>query len=689
MKNKHTFTLSKYLLLLVFIMLSLHCSRDREGHRERRRSSEKKHLPIGPCQIAIEGQGRAVSVKRLLNQISKNPEGAEYPPMVANFGGLTNPKGFIFDDGAEDIIIYGEATPKAPAAYFEDFVISLLNIGETFAEKKNDTIIYTYPGCSIDPDGKTMQRLKALSGKFGGSTGDNTLNSEWEKICRSPQKVSVFGVPFESRFGRVMVEADYDMKKIVDGSDPLSIEGFTSLSGMRVAAIREKIKKGQKSLEQQGSMSRFWFYPGIINMMKNRGDVYVCDCQVTLKTEEEKLTRSGKIKGKGKAEPMAKRFADLFTEKYKDIAAQRPIYEELNTLYKLFSLAQALGSPSTPQYAMPLLASIQQQHSMFIKTDLKKQLPGRSNIQQFQHTEPTEGGGLTTSFWLPSCGGVSMEIPAGKINYSKPQNADLASLAEAIKNSKPTDPEKFYWNFRRKKKRENNRPNETPDRPTANNYLVFSMDINKGRWDISDGKNTSGEIDIENRKTAYDFFNERISGKTKTIYIEMTGDKLSDQNMQAILEELRLHLGTNNRLVRIEFVPPSTQMREMLSEGEVISTNVKSRRPTQERRGRFAKWWKSTVDVLVKWKGKIRKLKFTIFSKNKNTVDKFHKYWKSKKGGDHKGKSIQDLIEESIEQLGKDLDLDRDETIFQLNDESDHIIIGQNGDLSKKHLHLS
>ena len=45
-----------------------------------------------------------------------------------------------------------------------------------------------------------------------------------------------------------MVEADYYMKKLVDGSDTLNVDGFKSLTDMALDVIREDIIKGQSRL---------------------------------------------------------------------------------------------------------------------------------------------------------------------------------------------------------------------------------------------------------------------------------------------------------------------------------------------------------------------------------------------------------------------------------------------------------
>ena len=52
------------------------------------------------------------------------------------------------------------------------------------------------------------------------------------------------GVPFDTHFAKVMVNADYYMKRLVNGSVDLNVAGFRSLMSMSVDAGKKALAAG-------------------------------------------------------------------------------------------------------------------------------------------------------------------------------------------------------------------------------------------------------------------------------------------------------------------------------------------------------------------------------------------------------------------------------------------------------------
>ena len=59
-----------------------------------------------------------------------------------------------------------------------------------------------------------------------------------QKTANSPRRC-VFWAFLYSRFAKVMVEADYLMKRITDGSFILNVEGFESLTDMELKKTKK------------------------------------------------------------------------------------------------------------------------------------------------------------------------------------------------------------------------------------------------------------------------------------------------------------------------------------------------------------------------------------------------------------------------------------------------------------------
>ena len=136
-----------------------------------------------------------------------------------------------------------------PPLYLEDFVIALRNAWLKYAPLQGNTYVYSHPGCSIDPNPRTLQRLQAIGQRVRNSSSfaqvENDLRA-WHRTCAEPQSVKVMGIPFNTHFAQVMVKADYDMKSMVDGSNSLDIPGLISLTDMTLNQIRQAVTQNKR-----------------------------------------------------------------------------------------------------------------------------------------------------------------------------------------------------------------------------------------------------------------------------------------------------------------------------------------------------------------------------------------------------------------------------------------------------------
>jgi hypothetical protein len=383
------------------------------------------------------GGGRAVSLK-VLQQKLRECRGRGLPQHLVQFCGMTRILGYVVDKANRDVILVGEADETLPPLYLEDFVIALRNAWLKYAELRGNTYYYSNPGCTIDPAPRVMQKLDEIGSQIMKSSRSGAIEAalkQWEKICGSPQKVGVFGVPFHSRFAWVMVKADYDMKRLVDGSDVPDVPGFVSLSDIELGLARESILGGQPASISLASINRFWFYPGENLYLEDEGVVIIDKCEVKLLTEEEFLTGKGEIAGTGRANPNAGRFAEIFTELYPEMADQRRIYRELENLFRFVALAKILKFKAPHEQIGLDIDYLLEQFPIPTKT-VAKYLPGISNVKHFEHTRDVPGGEQIYQLWLPSCGGVSINIEVDQSNFEK---SPLNAIRRKVLESKPSD----------------------------------------------------------------------------------------------------------------------------------------------------------------------------------------------------------------------------------------------------------
>jgi hypothetical protein len=404
------------------------------------RSASSQHESDSPVEE------RAVSLKVLQKRLHACMGDRSCPELLLHFGGLTRIEGYILDRGNEDIIVFGTVDPERPPLRTEDFVIALRNALLKYAEMQGNTIIETPPGCSIDMNPKIAVRLQAQAESLmAGSSFEDVerVIDQWNTVCKGPQQVRVLGIPFDTRFAKVMVDADYYMKRIVDGSVDLGIEGLVSLVDMTMTAIREDVIHNRPISVVINPMNRFEFYPGENMYMYDDGIVEITECPVTLITEIEYLTRSGETVQSGKVDPLAQKFADDLTAHYDEVARAKPIYCELEGLFRMVALAQILKFKKHIMGLDYLTDEFPVSHDSVWKT-----LSGIPNVKEFEHRVDYAGGYQIVKLWLPSCGGVGIPI------YPEPNDFELApalgDLRSVILLGRPVPTvSALYWDFPR------------------------------------------------------------------------------------------------------------------------------------------------------------------------------------------------------------------------------------------------
>jgi hypothetical protein len=399
-------------------------------------------------------KGRAVSLNVLQSRLKEAEKKGATPKELLHLAGLKRITGYVVDRPNRDLILVGLLDNSLPSLYTEDFVVALRNAVRKYAERRGNTIIYSHPGCSIDPDPKTMKRLDAARRQIFSLSSYEKIEKElqkWHKICRSPQHVRVLGIPFNTRFAWAMVKADYDMKRLVDGFDTLKISGFSSLPDMTLDLVKRDVIQGRPVSVSLSSLNRFWFYPGENRYLEDKGVVTIERCQVLLLTEAEYSARGGRIVGSGRADPLAHRFCEIFTAKYADVARQRSIYAELENLFRFVALAKILKFKSAPNEAGIDLNYLLERFQV-AQTPVSQQLPGRSNVKEFKHRQDVPGGYRIAQLWIPTCGGVGININVSRNNFMTATTGDLAELSALIMNTRPS-PDALFWDFSRPPKR--------------------------------------------------------------------------------------------------------------------------------------------------------------------------------------------------------------------------------------------
>jgi len=353
---------------------------------------------------------------------------------MATFHEMTRVYGFLLaeDKLGKDCILIGAEECDRPLLQVEDFAVAYQNV----------TSNRQRPACSIDPRQGTMRQLTELMRSIMSSpapSASKASRKEFERLARSPQDVRVFGVDRASHLAKVMVDTDYHLKSVVNGAE--RIEGIKSLSDIFLEEAERQVRKsGRLAIPMQVGM-RFWFNSGDWSYRTDDKLFLIRKCPVVLRTEEEAITASGGRVQLGKPNPHAKQFADTLTARYKAIAKVKPRYRELESVYRFVAIADLLSTEAERfGFSSEIVRMVE--HVRVRKHRYSETLPGRYRAAEATGTV----GAASYYLWMPTCGGVSVDVSISKAERETDRSDRFAGIAATVLAARP-DPYTVGWVF--------------------------------------------------------------------------------------------------------------------------------------------------------------------------------------------------------------------------------------------------
>jgi hypothetical protein len=179
-------------------------------------------------------------------------------------------------------------------------------------------------GCSIDPEPENLAEMVAASKQNNGAATVAAIGQRYQNLTRilGQQIVTVQGVPADTHFAQVLVEADYRMKLIAVGLEPSKVAGLKSALDLQ---------RPGETLYQ-----RWWFTPRY-DALQTTADghaFHFVGQRLQLLSQDEFIAESGQ-RSNAAARSSTQKFAQLFTENYEKLAVASPIYAELQNITDL------------------------------------------------------------------------------------------------------------------------------------------------------------------------------------------------------------------------------------------------------------------------------------------------------------------------------------------------------------------
>ena len=174
--------------------------------------------------------------------------------------------------------------------------------------------------CSIDPTPEGISRVKTLLSQQHeiGPNPQATINAIEQAL--GSQIVTVTGIPATSRFARVLVAADYRMKRLGMKLDESPVTGLPSYLDLAAA--------GPTGLAN--AFPRWWLVPNYDAVLRDpEGLTWKFNGSVKCLAAEDYMNATNHKQQTVKAGPAAQKWADNMTKKYDELAKKEPIFGEL------------------------------------------------------------------------------------------------------------------------------------------------------------------------------------------------------------------------------------------------------------------------------------------------------------------------------------------------------------------------
>jgi hypothetical protein len=284
------------------------------------------------------GRMRKVSLHAVMQAVRQGVEkGTPLPVEVVFLGGLQRIEYLFVDPDRHDIVLCGPAdalavdaagavvgaTTRRPPLQLEDLVVALRAIDAARAGGVT---------CSIDPTPEGITALQTMLRRMGAMGPDPATTFARMEEALGPQRVTVQGVPGDSRFARVLVAADYRMKRIGMGLEPSGLRELPSYLDMVPAGGRPS------------SLPRFWLEADYDPIERDPDELawHLRGRRMKCLTESDVAGRNGVRRAAAPADAIARSWCDAMAANYDTLAAKQPIFAELTNCIDLAVVAAVI-----------------------------------------------------------------------------------------------------------------------------------------------------------------------------------------------------------------------------------------------------------------------------------------------------------------------------------------------------------
>ncbi|MGD9636426.1 MAG: DUF1598 domain-containing protein [Pirellulales bacterium] len=287
--------------------------------------------------VARTSKLRKISLTRLEREMAKQiAAGQGVDDVMKNLAGLTRVQYVFCYPDSGDIVIAGpaEAWGEAPSGrvmgvdsgrpivQLQDLIVAL----RTFApgDKNKSPFIY----CSIDPTPDGLSRMQQFLHEMGprlSSPNQEQFIVEQLRDRLGMQVITVGGVPADTHFAQVLVEADYRMKLIGIGLEQPPVR------------LKSYVARANPHQISSNALERWYFMPDYecVRVSEDALAMEMVGEGVKLVGEAEVVSNSGQRSAAKKGNAASQAFVNAFTKVYPKLAQKSPVYAQLRNCIDL------------------------------------------------------------------------------------------------------------------------------------------------------------------------------------------------------------------------------------------------------------------------------------------------------------------------------------------------------------------
>ena len=385
---------------------------------------------------SYEGDHIAMSLRVLSRKATEYlPPRASLPRALATLCGITRFEGFLVDEGNQDIILVGQPDGGGSSLHLDELVVGMRSLWGSGTE----AVV-----CSLDPRRENISAIKRISAQTGAIQSPEAGRRVIQQIkgIWGSQLIRVGGVPRDSRYAHIMIDADYHMKKVSLGAQKIS--GIDSYLSLKVSDVRERIARGDDMVPLGFSFNRFWFsvekeFP---IFTEDEGIVWLKACPIVLLTEKRNDAPSGELYDVEEDDSAATAYAEGFSDQFPRLAEQIVPYGDLRNLYLLKAVLESMRFRRGAEHVGLNMEIFLNQYACKTAKPMPDSLEGCVHSQEVFLKEKD---GSTTYWYFPvTFGGVNMEMELRESNFEKDER--LKRVKSKVLQRRPS-PDALFWTF--------------------------------------------------------------------------------------------------------------------------------------------------------------------------------------------------------------------------------------------------